>query len=67
MQSIQEIELVISTTKAALESVKAAAALDRKTFHLTHIRINYQASIDDLECEIGAMGALLIRVKTIGR
>ena len=67
MQSIQEIELVISTTKAALESVKAAAALDRKTFHLTHIRNSYSAYIDDLTCEIGAMQALLTRVKTIGR
>ena len=67
MANIEEIELVIATTKAALEAVKTAAALDRKTFHLTHIRFNYQASIDDLKSEIGAMQALLTRVKTVGR
>ena len=67
MTNIQEIELVITTTKAALEAVKTASALDRKTFHLTHIRNSYQACIDDLKSEIGAMQALLIRVKTIGR
>ena len=67
MANIEEIELVITTTKAALEAVQTAAALDRKTFHLTHIRNSYQACIDDLQCEIGAMQVLLTRVKTIGR
>ena len=67
MQSIQEIELVIANTKAALEAVKEAAAVDRKIFHLTHIRNSYQACIDDLQCEIGAMQVLLTRVKTVGR
>ena len=67
MANIEEIELVIATTKAALEAVKTAAALDRKTFHLTHIRNSYQACIDDLQCEIGAMQVRLTRVKTVGR
>ena len=65
--TIPEIEAVITAINAALNFVKNAAELDKKTFHLTHIRNSYQACIDDLESEIGAMNLLIIRTNTIGK
>ena len=66
-EKIKEVEAVSASTTNALSAVKAAALLDQKTFHLTHIRNNYRASIDDLESEIGAMNGLLLRIKTVGK